>query len=369
MAGFSVGGVPSRPLPRLLVAWGERSLAELSPAQRTEVEAWLATRPQVSIANDATAEQAAAVVRAALAADPTIAGVLLLGGHDAVPGHRLDVVPADLKPHLPSDQILADPDAFVVWTDDPYGDGDGDGLPDLPVSRIPKGALWQGLQAAPRATRRRRRGVRDAAHAFAAGIFADLPGDAADEDLLDSPVTDEGRLGPDDLEADRLYLHLHGLATKADRFWGGGDANQNNLTVVTLNSMPAKPGPVALCGACWGALTVDRLAFSKKPIVPRTPASSLAAAFVAKGSVGFVGFTSFQYVPYQAPFRYYVEPLHRLFWQHHVAGSPPAEALFKAKLDYVGGIPHPDGTGSADPLTTVIELKVFWSATCLGLGW
>lgn len=370
MAEFRFGGERALPLPRLLVVWGEPALAELSAGQRLEVETWLATQPAVEVANGATAEQAAAAVRAALAGDAAVAGVLLLGGHDAVPGHRLDVVPADLRPQLTTDQILADPDAFVVWSDDPYADRDGDGMPDLPVSRIPKGAVWSGLQTAPRSTGRRRRGVRDASHEFAVAVFRDIPGDAGDE-LLDSPETDEDRLGPADLEADRLYLHLHGLVEKGDRWWGGTDADQNSLLVVTPRSMPANPGPVVFCGACWGALTVDRPAFSKKPITPRTPASSLAAAFVERGTVGFVGFSSFQYVPYQLPFLYYVEPLHRRFWHHQSAGAGlgPAAALFQAKVDYAAGIPHPDRTGSADPLTTVIELKVFWSATCLGLGW
>src|SRR4051812_24183353 len=77
-----------------------------------------------------SALDAARQVREAIANEP---GIVLLGGYDVVPPQRMFCVPCD-STALPKDDLN---DGFVVWSDDPYGDVDGDGLPDRPVSRIP----------------------------------------------------------------------------------------------------------------------------------------------------------------------------------------------------------------------------------------
>ena len=59
------------------------------------------------------------------------AGVVILGGYDVLPARRYDTLPAALRRKLTSN---SDPDDFVVWSDQAYGDVDGDELGELPVS-------------------------------------------------------------------------------------------------------------------------------------------------------------------------------------------------------------------------------------------
>src|SRR5207244_2459550 len=55
---------------------------------------------------------ALAIVQAEIAKDPKIEGVVLIGGHDAVPARRLDTVPTSLRPRIAD---AGDADHFVVW--------------------------------------------------------------------------------------------------------------------------------------------------------------------------------------------------------------------------------------------------------------
>ncbi|MEA2677027.1 MAG: hypothetical protein QOJ81_1168, partial [Chloroflexota bacterium] len=63
-------------------------------------------------------------------------GVVLLGGYDVVPSFRLDVLGDVLRNRL-GNQVVADADEFWVWSDQAYGDSDGDSVAEFPVSRIP----------------------------------------------------------------------------------------------------------------------------------------------------------------------------------------------------------------------------------------
>src|SRR5262249_27813065 len=130
-------------------------------------------------AGGTTAEQAAAAVRPKLAAGGT-AGVVILGGYDVVPAHRLNVLDARSRQALTAAGLDGrDGDDFIVWSDEIYGDRDGDAMPEVPVSRIPDGrrsdVVFAALQAAP-AARGPRFGVRNAKRSFAAAIFPRVPG-------------------------------------------------------------------------------------------------------------------------------------------------------------------------------------------------
>jgi hypothetical protein len=58
--------------------------------------------------------------------------------------------------------------------------------------------------------------------------------------------------------------------------------------------------------------------------------------------------------------------MHQFFWQDYNSGTPPAEALFHAKVKYQSGIPH---EGQAGGEAEAIEFKILRQYTCLGLGW
>lgn len=80
------------------------------------------------------AEEALAAVRKELAAGAPVSGVVIVGGLDVVPAQRLDCLPPGLRTRVGHTD---DGDDFIVWSDEAYGDRDGDGMAELPVSRVP----------------------------------------------------------------------------------------------------------------------------------------------------------------------------------------------------------------------------------------
>jgi len=279
-----------------------------------------------------------------------------------VPSQVLDCLPPDLRAAVHGS---SDPDEFIVWSDDIYGDREGDELPEVPVSRIPDGKsaelVFAALQARELA-REDRSGVRNVARPFAERVFAAVPG--ARSLLVSQPTT---FLDPVyDLNTDRVYFMLHGDYVDGTRFWGEGI--ENNTEAVNLNNVPPGGGRIVFSGCCWGALFTDTPASSvvrNRPFGQRTPDSSIALAFVKNGARAFVGCTGAHYSPIDPPYHYFGGPMHEAFWQRIHAGEPPAKALFEAKVDYFRGLPH----GQRSLLGRAIEYKIWRQYTCLGLGW
>jgi hypothetical protein len=304
------------------------------------------------------AAAAAALVRARLARHPKARGVVLLGGYDVVPSHIVDALPPQLRQRLAEND---DPDNFVVWSDDIYG------APSLPVSRIPDGKtarlVFGALQAGGGQRAERRSGVRNVARPFADQIYGLLPG--AREIHVSEPAT-FNQQPPPDLDAERVYFMLHGDYIDSSRFWGEG--TQQNREAVNVSNVPEASGSVVFTGCCWGALTVDTpagLVDPGRPFGQKTPGSSIALTFLARGATAFVGCTGAHYSPNIPPYNFYGGPLHESFWRRHNAGTPPAQALFEAKREYAAGIPH----GQPGLKSQAIENKILRQYTCLGLGW
>jgi beta-lactamase superfamily II metal-dependent hydrolase len=143
-------------------------------------------------------------------------GVVILGGYDVVPAQRIDCLPPPLRRRLGNTE---DPDDFIVWSDDVYGDEDGDGLPEVAVSRIPDGhtaAVLFGAIGAPSTAQPTRAGIRNTARPFAKDVFASLPGTgdirASRPQCFNDPAFT--------LDGHHVYLMLHGDYTDGSRFWG-----------------------------------------------------------------------------------------------------------------------------------------------------
>jgi hypothetical protein len=316
-------------------------------------------------ANTGSPAPAIAAVRRQLAMHPHVAGVVLLGGYDVVPAERLDCLPPRLRKRVSTDE---DPDDFIVWSDDSYGDADGDHIPELPVSRIPDGRspelFLAALQARAIRSGRSRRGVRNMARPFADAIFATLPGRGSM--LRSSPVRHDQRPRYS-LDAACVYLVLHGLPNNSTAFWGE-DGHRHPKAVVRTN-LPSRPGVIAFAGCCYGALTVDDAAnvvTAGNAPVAWLPEQSVALSFLLRGARAFVGCTGIHYSPVQPRYDYFGAPLHEAFWRAVMHGSPPARALLQAKHHFIRGLPHgqePNSAGEA------IEFKTFREFTCLGLGW
>jgi hypothetical protein len=260
-----------------------------------------------------------------------------------------------------------DADNFIVWSDDIYGDADGDLLPELPVSRIPDGnraeLVFAALQAGGNTLSNKRIGVRNVARPFAAEIYRNLPGS---KQMLISQPTTFNSTPPYSLAADRVYIMLHGDYTDSSRFWG--EETEGNQEAINIGNLPAKSGPVVFTGCCWGALTVNTPAgriVNGRTFGQKSPDDSLAMSFLKRGATAFIGCTGSHYSPLQEPYNFFGGPMHEAFWTNYSTNRSPAHALFNAKLEYLRGMPH----GQTSPNSQAIEYKILRQYTCLGLGW
>lgn len=315
---------------------------------------------------------AAEKVRARLAAFPEIRGVVLVGGQEVIPSQKLDTLGALLRERVDAAGFREKYDNFIVWSDDCYGDKEGDGIPELPVSRVPDGnslaflraALKVGAAPASAYPGGPRAAVRNIQRPFADDIYAFLPGDAPMRTCADDTYETLGRAQPEPFRAERLYLMLHGDYQDATRFWGEMAPSE----AVNLTALPAKGGPrIVFSGCCWGAMSVDTpaaLVSETRPTQPRTPQDSLALGFLARGAVAFVGCTGMHYSPGKDEFGY-GGPMHAYFWKHSLDGKAPAEALYLAKADYALGLPY----YGSELFDRAVESKILRQYTCLGLGW
>ncbi len=290
-----------------------------------------------------------------------LAGVVLVGGYDVLPAQRLDTLPPDLRSSLEDPD--RDADGFIVWSDAAYGDADGSGMPEFPVSRIPDGGSARLLAAALSSGGVESNGrfvLRNAKRPFAEEIAQGIPG--SEPTLLSLPSTsatiDGGRA-----RSNLVYLMLHGLATDCSRFFG---EEPEYPEAWRAGQVPSGAG-VAFCGCCWGALTTRQTAAACRPGQPPDPLppdESGALAFLLNGANAFAGCTGSHYSP-EGGEDGAGAPMHRAFWRFLLSGSAPAEALFRAKLDYIANMPYGAG-GAAE---SAVEHKILHEFTCLGLGW
>lgn len=311
----------------------------------------------------ADARAAAELVAARLRRHPNAKGVVLIGGYDVVPAYAQDCLSQPLRQRVAGSD---DPDNFIVWNDDLYGARNGQ--LELPVSRIPDGKSAQLVFAAIQAARRTvgvpRAGVRNVARPFADRVYGALPGSGNMH--VSKPVTFDQNSPPLDFKSERLYFMLHGDFVDSSRFWGEGTANHREA--VNVGNIPAEYDGVVFTGCCWGALTVDTpagLTVPGRPFGQKTPGSSIALSFLARGATAFIGCTGAHYSPLEAPYNYFGGPMHEAFWRRYNAGATPAQALLGAKREYAGGIPH----GRTGASAQAIENKILRQYTCLGLGW
>ena len=308
--------------------------------------------------------QAASRVRQTIRETGKIDGVVILGGYDVVPSQSVDCVPTVLQSRV---SRSGDADNFIVWSDDIYGDADGDLLPELPVSRIPDGnraaLVFAALGAKADSLPNPRVGVRNVMRPFAAEIFGNLPG--SNQMLVSKPTT-FNRTPQYSLDAERIYIMLHGDFTDSSRFWG--EETEGNQEAMNIGNLPAKVGAVVFTGCCWGALTVNTPAgrtVNGRIFGQKSPDDSLAMSFLKRGATAFVGCTGSHYSPLQAPYNFFGGPMHEAFWGNYATNRSPAQALFNAKLEYLRGMPH----GQTSPNSQAIEYKILRQYTCLGLGW
>jgi hypothetical protein len=357
-----------RHLPKLLFVTDEGALAA-ETHDAAGVKKVLAGLPLV-LSVDAkakTATQLAGDVRAWLAAHPGTEGVVLVGGYGVLPAQRLGCIPAGLHVSLDYDR-----DGFVVWSDDVYGDTDGDGAPELPVSRVPDAgslAFLGRVLDAKAPAHGEPFGLRNKKRPFADDVFAGL----SKQKMQTSAPRKAPEVRPLWDGMPDAYLVLHGHPDEPGRFLGEDDAG-GAVDALSPKSIPRLDGGVVFAACCWGALIVDTAAVDAKPGAPlkaRTPETSIALRALDAGANAFVGSTALHYSPTDKvasardPYGYLGKPLHDAFFAARAKGRAPARALFEAKLEYAKGIPHLLHSA----LETALDCKVMHEFTCLGLGW
>ncbi|MEA2548010.1 MAG: hypothetical protein QOE42_608, partial [Chloroflexota bacterium] len=213
----------------------------VGPVDASAVLGELAGRPGsiVRLDGGVTANDAIERTRDALEADPSLSGVVLVGGYDVVPPQAIDVIPVHLRDRV---RRSRDADGFVVWSDTNYAYRRD--RRQLPISRAPDarlGGFLRTVLAPPAPTDAPARGVRNKARPFAEPVFGLVQSDRqlwVSEDASPA-IVGEGLVG------DVIYLMLHGSKVDGTRLWGESGPQQY-FEAVNLKNIKNLPGSVVL---------------------------------------------------------------------------------------------------------------------------
>ena len=325
-------------------------------------------------------------VTAALQKHPACEGVVIVGGHDVIPHGVYDVVAGTPYQKFVRryDDFPIEDDEFVVWSDDVYGYREGDEsigdvvLPDVPVSRIPDARsevlLVKALEAAEAVHEQDFAGIRRVStseyatkvHHATFGTWTDwLTGWFRPSPMKSSePITSDD---PADVEAEALYLALHG-ETQDAALYGERKKTLHRVKALTPSCLPQSVPNVTLAAACWSGLVVNipaDKAFDDFDVRQKMVDESLALTLLSRGARAVIGCTSIHYSPPLGMTTVAAAPLHIEFWKAYRAGIAPARALLEAKRNYAAHRPY----RRDDEFEQALELKTIAEFCCLGLGW
>jgi hypothetical protein len=273
--------------------------------------------------------------------------VLLVGGGDVIPFHYLENPAADSDGDFPSDS--------------PYAVAGGGGdflLPDRALARLPLGAgprmgLVGYLEAL--ASGDYEGAIRDRRFGLSAlewktestKVYGVLGGD----DLMTSPPVDASGFKPAWLETRALvYFNVHGSRT--ERYWYGQDGMAYPRVLspeIVASADPA--GAIVLSEACYGGLVADR-----------SPADSVAMAFLMRGTAAFVGSSA---IAYGSPDENLTEAdlLAHFFFSRLAGGETAGVALREAKIDFAAEMLDRQGYLDGDDRKTLLEFSLFGDPT------
>jgi len=275
-----------------------------------------------------------------------IGSLLIIGGDDLLPFHRLPNPTDDVDDDIPSDN--------------PYGSTDDNYfIPEWPVGRLPSpcgrdpGPLCRLLQntiaahraGAPNGSWLRRLFVRlkfwkrepfddPSSIGYAANIWKEASREVfepigPEKNLHTSPPLSADS-APDSHKIELSYFNLHGIEDGADWFGqrdvadgpGDGPTYPVALRPSDISGEPSAPSPkVVFTEACYGANILEKTA----------PDAALCLQFLSDGTQTLVGSTKISYGSISTPL-IGADLLGRLFWESLLIGLPAGEALRRAKL-------------------------------------
>ena len=369
-SSLSVRLAAGRTLPKLLfVTHSERLAANIGRQEAAAAIAAINDARQPLCDLSRVTGDGANKVRELLQGDDKLVGVVIAGGYDVVPAPIVDVLPPKLREALKANADR-DPDRFIVWCDESYGDLDGDHVAERPVSRIPDARdadlFLTALQ--PKDLRPAQRfGIRNILRPFADRVWNSVAGNGPlqiSEAFLSSWTTVA------QTSSACQYFMLHGSDADATRFTGETEDGSGYTQAFLRDKVPEKFDGVVFSGCCWGALSVSEKAMNAKPLrvpSPRVAERSIALSYLKAGANAFVGCTGAHYSgPDLDPQDNYASALHEMFWLQLPRLSYSASmALFAARRFYAESI----AADHRDPSDIARRLKNRAQFTCLGLGW
>lgn len=359
----------------IFVTSPEKLVKNIGEAETGKVISYIKSIPKTKLVELPileNANDAAKLVRSQI--ELTTRGIVIVGGYDVVPSLQLNVLSDALLEEIENDPDSQneewDIDDFIVWSDDIYGDKEGNILPDLPVSRIPDGknpSLVLTALKAPLPKAVDKYGVRNIKRPFAIDVFADVP--FKNNQLLEVSEACSPKIVKAQSVKGAVYFMLHGHDHDATRFTGELGTKSGYFEAFDIYNVPIScRETVVFSGCCYGALIALPKADRKEPGMPvrsRTHEQSIALAFLNAGVNAFVGCTAAHYSPRIQNGNFFGKPMHLSFWKSIKNGKTPAEALFNAKQEYATEIPH----NLTKAIYKAIEVKMLHQFTCLGIGW
>lgn len=359
----------------IFVTSSEKLIKNIGQAETDKVIVHIKSIPDTKLVDLPVMDNAAEAARQVRSyIEQNTKGIVIVGGYDVVPSLQLNILSDSLLKEIEDDPESQgeewDVDEFIVWSDDIYGDVEGDLLPELPVSRIPDGknpSLILTALKAPLPKMQDKYGVRNIKRPFAIDVFDKVPFAAGQ--LLEisescSPKTIKGQS-----VKGALYFMLHGHDHDATRFTGELGTKTGYFEAFDIYNVPENcQETVVFTGCCYGALIALPKADRKEPgmaVRSRTYEQSIALAFLNAGVNAFIGCTGAHYSPKIRNENFFGKPMHLSFWSNIQNGKVPAEALFEAKKEYATNIPH----GLSKAIYKAIEVKILHQFTCLGIGW
>lgn len=427
MDGFELPARLKNPDPPIRLLFVTSKIALENQAHWSEPDARTALAPHhlLVLSEDGvvpSASDAAQTVRDEIELRSPIAGVVIIGGYDTVPARAYNSVPDEIRVLMSGsstnlDDGDYDEDDYQVWNDDHYVTLGTDKHPTLPVSRIP---CWNDVRSSPITCQEFVKQslmadlyepdehdsvvtVRAGEFGFSGWVY-DHYLNRSTKKLWLSAVAEAGATETrsfTELQTNYLYLVLHGFYSDC-RFFVGTPQTKIAISINELTRPRGVDGRIAdtiFVSSCWGALLSKSTAFmwTVNPVLGPilTPKTSLAMRFLSLGINAYIGFTGSHHSSKNeavAHHAFLAEPLHHLFWENRLLNKlAPASALHAARREYLRRAPYPlpgdfpnyepmddipwdpDDTGAwspdDDPFARALELKTFWSVTCLGLGW